>query len=132
MQAGVRLENYHDEETGCMVYSLYGQNKKPSYDMLKDIDVLCFDIQDVGARFYTFIYTMAYAMMAAKEFNKKFVVFDRPNPVGGIEVEGNILDLKYRSFVGYYPLVQRYGLTIGELAYMFNDLYDIGCVFRSH
>ena len=127
LQAGVRLENYHDEETGCMVYSLYGQNKKPSYEMLKDIDILCFDIQDVGARFYTFIYTMAYAMMAAKEFNKKFVVFDRPNPVGGIEVEGNILDLKYRSFVGYYPLVQRYGLTIGELALMFNDRYEIGC-----
>jgi uncharacterized protein YbbC (DUF1343 family) len=95
--------------------------------MLKDIDILCFDIQDVGARFYTFIYTMAYAMMAAKEFNKKFVVFDRPNPVGGVEVEGNILDLKYRSFVGYYPLVQRYGLTIGELAVMFNDAYNIGC-----
>ena len=127
LQAGVRLENYHDEETGCMVYSLYGQNKKPSYDMVKNIDILCFDIQDVGARFYTFIYTMAYAMMAAKEFNKKFVVFDRPNPVGGLEVEGNILDLKYRSFVGYYPLVQRYGLTIGELAMMFNDHFDIGC-----
>lgn len=127
LQAGVRLENYHDEETGCMVYSLYGQNKKPSYEMLKDIDILCFDIQDVGARFYTFIYTMAYAMMAAKEFNKKFVVFDRPNPVGGMEVEGNILNLKYRSFVGYYPLVQRYGLTIGELAMMFNEQFEINC-----
>lgn len=127
LQAGVRLENYVDQETGCKVYSLYGKDKKPSEEMLKDIDVLCFDIQDVGARFYTFIYTMAYAMMAAKAFGKKFVVFDRPNPVGGIEVEGNILDLKYRSFVGYYPLVQRYGLTIGELAYMFNDLYEIGC-----
>lgn len=127
LQAGVRLENYVDDETGCMVYSLYGKDKKPSYDMLKDIDVLCFDIQDVGARFYTFIYTMAYAMMAAKEFGKKFVVFDRPNPVGGIEVEGNILDLKFRSFVGYYPLVQRYGLTVGELAFMFNQAYDINC-----
>ena len=127
LQACVRLENYVDEETGCMVYSLYGKDKKPSYDMLKDIDVLCFDIQDVGARFYTFIYTMAYAMMAAKEFNKKFIVFDRPNPVGGMEVEGNILNLKYRSFVGYYPLVQRYGLTVGELALMFNQLYEIDC-----
>ncbi len=127
LQAGVRLESYDDEKTGCKVYSLYGKDKKPSYEMLKDIDVLCFDIQDVGARFYTFIYTMAYAMMAAKEFGKKFVVFDRPNPVGGVEVEGNILDLKYRSFVGYYPLVQRYAMTIGELAYMFNDAYDIHC-----
>ncbi len=127
LQAGVRLENYLDEETGCKVYSLYGKDKKPSYEMLEGIDVLCFDIQDVGARFYTFIYTMAYAMMAAKEFDKKFVVFDRPNPVGGIEVEGNILDLNYRSFVGYYPLVQRYGLTIGELAHMFNEAYEINC-----
>lgn len=127
LQAGVRLETYQDIETGCMVYSLYGKDKKPSYEMLKDIDVLCFDIQDVGARFYTFLYTMAYAMMAAKEFGKKFVVFDRPNPVGGIEVEGNILDLNYRSFVGYYPIVERYGLTIGELAYFFNTVYDINC-----
>ncbi|BCR36818.1 hypothetical protein MPAN_017110 [Mariniplasma anaerobium] len=127
LQAGVRLDTYEDKETGCMVYSLYGKNKKPSYEMLKDIDVLCFDIQDVGARFYTFLYTMAYAMMAAKEFNKKFVVFDRPNPVGGIEVEGNILDLKYRSFVGYFPIVERYGLTIGEIAQLFNQAYDINC-----
>jgi uncharacterized protein YbbC (DUF1343 family) len=127
LQAGVKLDTYTDEITGCTVYSLYGDTKKPTKEMLLDIDVLCFDIQDVGARFYTYIYTMAYAMMAAKENHKTFVVFDRPNPVGGLHVEGNILDLSYRSFVGYYPLVQRYGLTIGELALMMNTEYEINC-----
>ncbi|MCK9235447.1 MAG: DUF1343 domain-containing protein [Acholeplasmataceae bacterium] len=127
LQAGVRLDNYVDEKTGVMVYSLYGQNKKPTKEMLAGVDLLCFDIQDVGARYYTYLYTMAYAMMAAKENNIPFVVFDRPNPVNGITVEGTILDLEYRSFVGYYPLVQRYGLTIGELAVLFNELYEINC-----
>ena len=127
LQAGVKLDDYVDSETGIKVYSLYGKNKKPTYDMVKDIDVLCFDIQDVGARYYTFIYTLAYAMMSASEFNKEVIVFDRPNPVGGKEVEGTILDVKYRSFVGYYPLVQRYGLTIGELAILFNQEYGINC-----
>lgn len=127
LQAGVNLGHYVDQETGCTVYSLYGETKKPTKEMLEHIDVLCFDIQDVGARFYTYIYTLAYAMMAAKELNKSFIVFDRPNPVGGLEVEGNILDLKYRSFVGYYPMVQRYGLTIGELAMLYNTEYEINC-----
>lgn len=127
LQAGVRLEDYIDQEFQCKVYSLYGKNKKPSKEMMDGIDVLCFDIQDVGARYYTFIYTMAYAMMACKEHDKTFVVFDRPNPVGGIEVEGNILDITYRSFVGYYPILQRHGLTVGEIAVMFNKEFDINC-----
>ena len=130
LQAGVRLEDYVDKKTGCKVYSLYGKNKKPTYEMVKDIDVLCFDIQDVGARYYTYIYTMAYVMSAAVEFDKEVIVFDRPNPVGGEVVEGNILDLKFRSFVGYYPLVQRYGLTIGELATLFNQEYGINCKLK--
>jgi len=127
LQAGERLETYTDEKTGVPVYSLYGATKKPTAEMLSDIDVLCFDIQDVGARFYTYIYTMAYAMMAAKENGKRFIVFDRPNPVGGEVVEGNILDLDFRSFVGYYELPQRHGLTVGELANYFNQKYEIGC-----
>ncbi len=127
LQAGVRLDDYIDPKTGCMVYSLYGKTKKPTPKMLENIDILCFDIQDVGARFYTFIYTLAYTMMAAAENDKEFIVFDRPNPVGGREVEGNILDINFRSFVGYYPLVQRYGLTVGELATLYNKEYGINC-----
>ncbi len=127
LQAGVHLDTYVDEKTGCTVFSLYGETRKPTKEMMDSIDILCFDIQDVGARYYTFIYTMAYAMMACKEFDKEFVVLDRPNPVGGIEVEGNILDIKYRSFVGYYPLTQRYGLTLGELSMMYNQEFEINC-----
>lgn len=127
LQAGVHLDTYVDEKTGCTVFSLYGETRKPTKEMMDTIDVLCFDIQDVGARYYTYIYTMAYAMMACKENDKEFVVFDRPNPVGGIEVEGNILDTEYRSFVGYYPITQRYGLTLGELSLMYNKEFEIDC-----
>lgn len=125
IEAGVKVDSYVDSKTNLKVFSLYGETRKPTKEMLENIDVLCFDIQDVGVRFYTYIYTMAYSMIAAKENNIKFVVFDRPNPLGGEQIEGNILDLKYRSFVGYYPLVQRYGLTVGELAIMFNKEYNI-------
>ncbi len=127
LQAGVKLDTYQDEQTGCTVYSLYGKDKKPSPEMLENIDIIAFDIQDVGARYYTFLYTMAFAMQAAFENSKKFVVFDRPNPVGGIAVEGNILEETYRSFIGYYPIPQRYGLTIGELALLFNKEFSINC-----
>ena len=125
LQAGVQLDDYVDSKTGIKVYSLYGKNKKPSKEMMDQVDVLVFDIQGVGARFYTYIYTMAYAMMACAEEGKLMVVLDRPNPVNGIDVEGNILNLEYRSFVGYYPITQRHGLTIGELACLFNDEFDI-------
>jgi len=94
--------------------------------MLKDIDILCFDIQDVGARFYTYISTMAYAMEECARYKKQFVVFDRPNPIGGT-VEGNMLELEYRSFTGYFPIVQRHGMTVGELALLFNTEYGIHC-----
>lgn len=127
LQAGVRFDTYVDEESNTIVYSLYTKDKKPTKEMLDTIDVLCIDIQDAGSRFYTYIYTMAYAMMACKEHDKEFVVFDRPNPVNGKDFEGNILDLNYRSFVGYYPILQRHGMTIGELAILFNEEYGIGC-----
>ena len=91
------------------------------------IDILCIDLQDAGARFYTYIYTMAYAMEASEEYDKEFVVFDRPNPAGGEKFEGNILEEEYKSFVGNYPIVQRHGMTIGELAKMFNEEFGIGC-----
>ncbi len=127
LQAGVQLDSYIDEESGVLVYSLYTKEKKPTKEMLDNIDCLCIDIQDCGSRFYTYIYTMAYAMMACKEYDKEFVVFDRPNPINGIDYEGNILDINYRSFVGYYPILQRHGLTMAELAMLFNKEYNINC-----
>ena len=127
IQAGEKLDTYIDEATGCQVFSLYGATKKPTAEMMDTIDVMCIDIQDAGSRFYTFIYTMAYAMMACKEYNKEFVVFDRPNPVNASTYEGNVLDLQYRSFVGYYPIVQRHGMTMCELADLFHREYEIGC-----
>lgn len=127
MQAGVRFDTYIDEETGITVYSLYTKDKRPTKEMLDNIDVLCIDIQDAGSRFYTFIYTMAYAMQACALHDKEFVVFDRPNPINASSYEGNILDINYRSFVGYYPIVQRHGLTMAELAKMFNEEFGINC-----
>ena len=127
MQAGVRFDTYIDSDTGIPVYSLYTSSKRPTKEMMDLIDVLCIDIQDAGSRYYTFIYTMAYAMMSCREFDKEFVVFDRPNPINADDVEGNILNLNYRSFVGYYPIVQRFGLTIAEVAKLFNEEYGIGC-----
>lgn len=126
LQAGVRLDDYTDPDTGCIVYSLYGKNKQPTDEMMASIDILAFDIQDVGARFYTYLYTMAYALKACAKANKELVVFDRPNPLGGTIVEGNILKSEFSSFVGNYGLPQRYGLTIGELALYFNQEFDIG------
>lgn len=94
--------------------------------MLENIDVLLFDIQDVGTRFYTYIYTMAYAMEAAKENNIPLIVLDRPNPQGGTKVEGPVLDMKYSSFVGNYSIPLRHGMTVGELAELFNEEFEIG------
>jgi uncharacterized protein YbbC (DUF1343 family) len=102
------------------IFSLYGKTRKPTSDMLKDIDVLVFDIQDIGARFYTYIYTMSLAMEAAAQNGKTFVVLDRPNPINGISVQGNILEPAQSSFVGLYPIPVRHGMTAGELAKMFN------------
>lgn len=125
--AGDTVGGMTDKKTGLPVYSLYGSTKKPTPDMLKDVDILAFDIQDVGSRPYTYIYTMAYAMQAAKETGKQFVVFDRPNPIGGIEVEGGLVRPEFTSFVGLYPIPYRHGLTVGELARLFNQKFGIGC-----
>lgn len=129
-QAGERFSSYVDEETGVIVHSLYNEDKRPSQAMMDSIDVLCIDIQEVGSRFYTYIYTMAYAMMACRDYGKEFVVFDRPNPINGFDVEGNILDLNFRSFIGYYPIPQRYGMTLAELANMFNVEDSINCQLK--
>jgi len=103
------------------VYSLYGKTQKPTAEMLRDIDVLVFDIQDIGARFYTYIYTMSLAMEAAAENGKGFIVLDRPNPINGYRIQGNILEPGLASFVGLFPIPVRHGMTAGELAKMFNE-----------
>jgi uncharacterized protein YbbC (DUF1343 family) len=109
------------------VYSLYGKTRKPTKSMLDPIDVLLVDLQDVGTRVYTFIYTLSYCLEAAKTLNKKVVVLDRPNPINGKTVEGNCLSPDYHSFVGRYTLPMRHAMTIGELAKLFNEHFEIGC-----
>ncbi|MFK4390325.1 uncharacterized protein YbbC (DUF1343 family) [Peribacillus frigoritolerans] len=125
-QAGASVEYYIDEKTGLSVYSLYGKTKKPTPEMLKDVEVLVFDIQDVGTRYYTYIYTMAYAMEAAKENDIPFIVLDRPNPQGGESVDGPVLEPEFSSFVGLYPIPLKHGMTVGELATLFNKEFKIG------
>ena len=111
---------------GVPVYSLYGETRRPTDAMLKGIDVLIFDIQDVGVRFYTYITTMAYCMEAAAKLHITFIVLDRPNPLGGEIIEGPMLDADKLSFVAYFPIPVRYAMTIGELAKMFNAENKIG------
>ena len=123
---GERIDDTRDARTGLPVRSLYGATRKPTPAMLADVDALVFDIQDVGSRTYTYVYTMALAMEAARERGIPFVVLDRPNPIGGEVIEGNMLDTTYASFVGMYPIPVRHGMTVGELAQLFNDRFRIG------
>jgi len=115
-----------DPSTGLPVYSLYGETRRPTEEMLKGIDALVFDVQDAGVRFYTYTATMAYCMEEAAKHNIAFFVLDRPNPLGGEIVEGPMLDADKTNFVGYFPMPVRYGLTIGELAQLFNGENHIG------
>lgn len=128
--AGAYVSSYTDERTGLPVYSLYGSQRHPTAAMLAGVDVLLFDIQDVGARPYTYVSTMAYAMQAAREFGKEIWVLDRPNPIGGTMVEGPVLDPRFKSFIGLYPIAMRHGMTAGELAGMFNTQFGIGAKLR--
>ena len=123
----IEWQSFRDSTTGLAAYSLYGESRKPSAEMLADVDVIVFDVQDVGTRVYTFIYTMALAMEAASEYGKRFVVLDRPNPIGGIEIEGNLHEPEFASFVGMYPIPMRHGMTVGELALMFKGEFGIDC-----
>jgi len=125
--AGEKVSHTTDHKTGIPIFSLYGESKKPSPDMLQAIDALVFDIQDIGVRYYTYIYTMAYTMEAAAELGVDYYVLDRPNPISGDVIEGNIIDSTFDSFVGKYGLPIRHGMTVGELANYFNDEYKIGC-----
>ena len=123
---GVIVDTGVDARTGVPIISLYGEQRQPAVADLDRLDVLLFDIQDVGVRFYTYLYTMSLSMAACAEAGVPFVVLDRPNPLGGVEVEGNILDPEFASFVGLYPIPVRYGLTAGELARLFNEEFGIG------
>ncbi len=116
-----------DRETGLPVHSLYSETREPTEAMLADLDVLVCDLQDVGCRIYTFVYTIANCMRAAAKFGKRVVVCDRPNPIGGDAVEGNVLEQEFASFVGQFPIPTRHGMTAGELARMFNSHWGIGC-----
>ena len=123
---GVAVGDEVDRRTGVPAISLYGSNRELQGSMLEGIDVLLFDVQDVGARFYTYLYTMSEAMKACAVCGVPFVLLDRPNPVGGELMEGNILDPAFSSYVGRYPIPVRYGLTIGEVATLFNEAHGIG------
>lgn len=114
-----QIEDSRDPLTGIQVYSLYGDSRRPSPQMLKGIDTLVFDIQDIGTRFYTYISTMGHAMQAAAENGVRFVVLDRPNPINGITVSGPVLDEGRQSFTAFHRLPVRHGMTTGELAHMF-------------
>ncbi|MCK5033140.1 MAG: DUF1343 domain-containing protein, partial [Calditrichia bacterium] len=118
--AGKKIKDIQDVNRDMPIYSLYGKTRKPSPQMLKNCDLLIFDIQDIGTRYYTYISTMALAMEAAAENNIQFVVLDRPNPINGKDIEGNLLEKEFSTFVGMFPVPVRHGLTIGEYAQMIN------------
>jgi uncharacterized protein YbbC (DUF1343 family) len=122
------IESDHtlDSVTGLPIYSLYGEHRKPTAEMFEQLDVLLIDLIDVGTRVYTFLYTMAYCMEMAAQLGKKVVVLDRPNPIGGEQIEGNMLRPDCSSFVGLYPLPMRHGLTFAELALFLNREFGIG------
>jgi uncharacterized protein YbbC (DUF1343 family) len=127
---GATVPSGRDLRTGLPVYSLYGEVRRPTPDMLAGVDVLLFDIQDVGARFYTYAWTMTHAKEAAAEAGLSFIVLDRPNPIGGEVVEGPMLEPTFASFVGRYPVPVRHGLTVGELARYVDGEFGLGVDLR--
>ena len=126
-QAGARVGTTVDPASGLPVYSLYGATHRPAPEMLEGLGALVYDMQDAGARFYTYLYTMAHCMEAARDAGLPIIVLDRPNPLNGVTVEGPVVEVELSSFVGSYGLPTRYGLTIGELARYFNTTGGIGC-----
>ena len=123
----IEWEGFEDPVTGIPTFSLYGETRKPTGEMLANVDMLLFDLQDVGARYYTFIHTMALAMEACREHGKHFLVLDRPNPLGGVQLEGPVLKPAFNSFVGLYPMAIRHGMTVGEIALYLNREFNVGC-----
>jgi uncharacterized protein YbbC (DUF1343 family) len=125
--AGEHIGDERDERTGVPIYSLYqAEDRGPTPEMLRDVDVLVYDLQEVGGRTWTYVSTMALGMQAAARKGIPFVVLDRPNPIGGEIVEGALLDPRFKSFVGMYPIPARHGMTVGELATLFNREHGIG------
>jgi len=122
----IETPHAHDARRRVPVYSLYSETREPTAEMLRDVDALVVDLQDVGTRVYTYIYTMANCMRAAARHGVHVIVCDRPNPIGGEQVEGSLLQPRYTSFVGQFPIPLRHGLTIGEMARLFNDEFGIG------
>ncbi len=116
---GSEISSSTEDKTGIPIFSLYGDVKKPTKEMLKNIDIILFDIQDIGARFYTYISTLYYLLQSAAENNLPVIVLDRPNPISGLNVSGPLLDLNYSSFIGIAPIPVLHGMTIGELAELF-------------
>ena len=147
-QAGEYVKDEFDEETGVPIKSLYrpaGRVEGPEYvvdsilaeearsplsDSLEEVEALIFDIQDIGTRVYTYIWTMALSMKASAKLDKLYIVLDRPNPINGVAVEGYKLDVRFRSFVGMFPIAMRHGMTVGELALLFNEKHGIGTDLR--
>jgi beta-N-acetylhexosaminidase len=128
--AGQLVDSGTDARTGLPVHSLYGATRKPLPEMLEGVDALLFDLQDVGARYYTFLYTLSYCMQAAGENAIPITVLDRPNPIGGVKVAGNTVKPGFTSFVGMYPIANRHGLTVGELARFYREKLDVRCDLR--
>ena len=117
----IEWSGFRDKKSGLPIYSLYGKTRKPNASMLRNIDVMVIDLQNVGSRYYTFIWTMALVMQACFELGKTVVVLDRPNPINGLDIEGPVLKTEYSSFVGLHPIPVRHGMTIGEIALYLQD-----------
>ncbi len=125
VQAGEKIKNFLDPKTKVPVYSLYGDSRRPGEEIMRNLDVAVYDIQDVGARFYTYLYSLSYLMQACAEYSVPLVIFDRVNPLGGDKVEGILLDNEVHSFVGEYPMPARYGLTIGEYSLYVRKILEL-------
>jgi uncharacterized protein YbbC (DUF1343 family)/CubicO group peptidase (beta-lactamase class C family) len=128
--ADEKISDSKDERTGLPIYSLYGESRRPQAEQLKDLDAIVFDIQDIGTRFYTYISTLGYVMEEAARARVPVFVLDRPNPINGIEVEGPVADADKLSFIAYHTIPVRHGMTIGEIARLFNETRKIGCDLR--
>ena len=124
---GEGVASFTDDMTGLPVFSLYGDTRKPTEEMMTNVDVMVFDLQDIGSRYYTYIYTMAHVMEACQAYGKKLIVLDRPNPISGQALEGNLVEEEVRSFIGLFPIPNRHGMTVGELAKMFKDEFSYDC-----